>query len=248
MIWGDTALFFFYKIIKFRRHTIYVQTQKAIHYSMNTYLICNSPVKSSACRSLTWMRGQKPYLVCFLCPQKKIEWIYGFKISDTLRHGSPAPLVENRRMKVSPEKLNHFLTFITNQYVMQDLPFGEKTLKLSSNPEINVPNVLRTMVPHLIVQQYHSHCQETGFLSMSSTTPCRILKSMCANPFKDLIMSQQRVQKRLKNQQMSSKTKCQPPRQRPLMAKRPEQSCWFELFSDTLFATLLEVYYLTLNR
>ena len=69
---------------------------------------------------------------------------------------------------------------------------------------------------------------------MSSTTPCRILKSMCTNPFKDLIMSQQRVQKRLKNQQMSSKTKCQPPRQRPLMAKRPEQSCWFELFSDTI--------------
>ena len=158
MIWGDTALFFFYKIIKFRRHTIYVQTQKAIHYSMNTYLICNSPVKSSACRSLTWMRGQKPYLVCFLCPQKKIEWIYGFKISDTLRHGSPAPLVENGRMKVSPEKLYHFLTFITCQYVMQDLPFGEKTLKLFSNPEITVPNVLRTMVPDLIVQQYHSHC------------------------------------------------------------------------------------------
>ncbi|CAH3046174.1 unnamed protein product [Porites lobata] len=145
-------------------------------------------------------------------------------------------------MKVSPEKLNHFLTFINNQYVMQDLPFGEKTLKLSSNPEIKVPNVLRTMVLHLIVQQYHSHCQETGFVSMRSTTPRRILKSMCANPFKDLIMSQQRVQKRLKNQQMSSKTKCQPPRQRPLMAKRPEQSCWFELFSDTLFATLLETH------
>ena len=148
---------------------------------------------------------RSPIWYAFCARKKKIEWIYGFKISDTLRHGSPAPLVENRRMKVSPEKLNHFLTFITNQYVMQDLPFGEKTLKLSSNPEIKVPNVLRTMVPHLIVQQYHSHCQETGFLSMSSTTPCRILKSMCANPFKDLIMSQQRVQKRLKNQQMSSK-------------------------------------------
>ena len=138
-------------------------------------------------------------------PAKKDRVNLWLKISDTLRHGSPAPLVENRRMKVSPEKLYHFLTSITSQYVMQDLPFGEKTLKLSSNPEIKVPNVPRTMVPHLIVQQYHSHCQETGFVSMSSTTPCRILKSMCANPFKDLIMSQQRVQKRLKNQQMSSK-------------------------------------------
>ena len=86
--------------------------------------------------------------------------------------GSTVPLVENRRMKVSPEKLDHFLTFITSPYVMQDLPFGEKT----SNTKIKVPNVVRTMVPELIVQQYQSYCQETGFVPMSCTTLCRILK------------------------------------------------------------------------
>ena len=112
-------------------------------------------------------------------PAKKDRVNLWLKISDTLRHGSPAPLVENRRMKVSPEKLYHFLTVITSQYVMQDLPFGEKTLKLSSNPEIKVPNVPRTMVSDLIVQQYYSHCQETGYVPMSRTTPCRILK-VCA--------------------------------------------------------------------
>ena len=55
------------------------------------------------------------------CACKKDRVNLWLKISDTLRHGSPAPLVENRRMKVSPEKLYHFLTVITSQYVMQDL-------------------------------------------------------------------------------------------------------------------------------
>ena len=100
--------------------------------------------------------------------------------------GSTVPLVENRRMKVSPEKLDHFLTFITSPYVMQDLPFGEKTLKLSSNTEIKVPNVVRTMVPELIVQQYQSYCQETGFVPMSRTTLCRILKVCSASVRKSL--------------------------------------------------------------
>ena len=91
-------------------------------------------------------------------PAKKDRVNLWLRISDTLRHGSPAPLVENRRMKVSPEKLYHFLTSITSQYVMQDLPFGEKTLKLSSNPEIKVPNVLRTMpLPRDWLCSYEPH-------------------------------------------------------------------------------------------
>ena len=68
--------------------------------------------------------------------------------------GSAVHLAENKRMKVSQVKLDHFLTFITSPYVMQDLPFGEKTLKLSSKTEIKIPNVVRTMIPELIVQQY----------------------------------------------------------------------------------------------
>ena len=100
--------------------------------------------------------------------------------------GSTVSLVENRRTKVSPEKLDHFLTFITSPYVMQDLPFDEKTLKLSSNTEIKVPNVVRTMVPELIVQQYQSYCQETGFVPMSCATLCRILQVCSASHRKSL--------------------------------------------------------------
>ena len=68
--------------------------------------------------------------------------------------GTAVPALKTTRMKVLPEKLDHLLTFITSPYVIQDLPFGEKTLKSSSNTEIKVPNVVRTLIPEQIVQQY----------------------------------------------------------------------------------------------
>ena len=89
-------------------------------------------------------------------------------------------------MKVLPEKLDHFLTFITSPCVIQDLPFGEKTLKSSSNTEIKVPNVVRTLIPEQIVQQYLCYCDETGFAPMSRSTLCRILKVCSASVRKSL--------------------------------------------------------------
>ena len=95
--------------------------------------------------------------------------------------GSTVPSSNDTRMKVLPLKLDHFLTFITSAYVMQDLPFGRKTLKLSSNTEIKIPNIVRTMIPEQIVQHYQSYCHETGFVPMSHSTLCRILK-VCPAP------------------------------------------------------------------
>ena len=64
---------------------------------------------------------------------------------------------------------------------MQDLPFGEKTLKLSS-AEIKIPNVVRTSIPEQIVKQYQSYCMETGFsLPLSRSSLCRILKVCSAS-------------------------------------------------------------------
>ena len=73
-------------------------------------------------------------------------------------------------MKVLPEKLEHFLKFITSQYIIQDLPFGVKTLKLSSNTEIKVPDVVRTLISEQIVQQYLCYCDVTDFAPMSRST------------------------------------------------------------------------------
>lgn len=94
-----------------------------------------------------------------------------------LLHGRGADISPQKhvRIKVPPEKLDHFLAFITSARVIQDLPFGEKTLKLSTT-EIKIPNVIRNSIPEQIIQQYQSYCAETGFSSpLSRSSLCRIL-------------------------------------------------------------------------
>lgn len=123
------------------------------------------------------------------------KWIpgltrYRFNVArhHTLLHGrgSPVAITKCARIRVSVEKLDHFLTFITSGQVIQDLPFGEKTLKLSDNTKITIPNVVRTLIPEQVVQQYHSYCQETGFEPMSRSSLCRVLKVCSASVRKSL--------------------------------------------------------------
>ena len=69
---------------------------------------------------------------------------------------------------------------------MQDLPFGEKTLKRSSNAEIRAPNVIRSSIPEHIVLQYQSYCHEFNIDPMSRTTLCRVLNVCSASVRKSL--------------------------------------------------------------
>ena len=88
-------------------------------------------------------------------------------------------------MFISPEKLDNFSTFITSTHVIQDLPFGEKTLKLSSK-QVRVPNVARSSIPEHIVQQYQSYYREANFDPMSCSTLCRVLDVCSASVCKSL--------------------------------------------------------------
>lgn len=99
---------------------------------------------------------------------------------------APVAMTKNTRTYVSNEKLDHFLTFIMSGQVIQDLPFGEKTLKLSNSTKITVPNVVRTLIPEQVVQQYTTYCQETGFQPMSRSSLCRVLKVCSASVRKSL--------------------------------------------------------------
>ena len=100
--------------------------------------------------------------------------------------GSKVPSVKNTRMYIAPEKLDHFLAFITSTHIIQDLPFGEKTLKLSSNAEIKVPNVVRSLIPEHIVLQYLGYCKYVGFTPMSRCTLCKVLRVCSASTRKSL--------------------------------------------------------------
>lgn len=61
------------------------------------------------------------------------------------------PSVKGTKLYIAPQKLDHFLSFTTSTHIIQDLPFGEKALKLSSNVELKIPNVMRSLIPEQIV-------------------------------------------------------------------------------------------------
>lgn len=99
---------------------------------------------------------------------------------------APVPVHERHVPQIDKGQLDHFLAYITSPHIVQDLPFGEKTLKLSSGWVISVPNVIRTMVPQRIAKQYVAYCSETGFVPFSERTMLRILSECTASVRKSL--------------------------------------------------------------
>ena len=68
--------------------------------------------------------------------------------------GAQVPKTSTTRVQVDLRKLDHFLNFITSGHLIQDLPFGQKHLKLSCGDVIEVPNVICLMIPQRVVQQH----------------------------------------------------------------------------------------------
>ena len=101
-------------------------------------------------------------------------------------HGAPVPSERITRFRIERAQLDHFLEFITSPHLIQDLPFGEKVLTLSTGGTITVPNVIRTMIPQRIVQQYTSFCHETNFKPFSERTMLRVLSACTASVRKSL--------------------------------------------------------------
>ena len=71
---------------------------------------------------------------------------YGFDIDrhHQLLHGRGAVVTTTQHTRT---QLSHFLNFITSTHIILDLPFGEKKLKLSSNEELTIPNVIESVTP-----------------------------------------------------------------------------------------------------
>ena len=83
------------------------------------------------------------------------------------------------REKVDPVKIDHFLDFITSSTIVQDLAFGRKTLTLSSDAKIDIPNVIRTVSPCRLIKQYNQYCSEENYTLLSTRTLFRILSEAC---------------------------------------------------------------------
>ena len=104
----------------------------------------------------------------------------------TFGRGVPRPPTKRARMKVDNSQLDHFLTFITSGHIVQDLPFGQKYLKLSTGEILETPNVIRSMIPERIVQQSLHYCEETAFTPFGRTTMLNILSECSATVRKSL--------------------------------------------------------------
>ena len=123
------------------------------------------------------------------------QWIpgltsYRFKVArqHAAVHGSGKLVPTNAQTKsfIPEAKLAHSLDFITSSHVIQDLPFGAKTITLSTNEVIQVPNVVRNMIPERIVCQYQKYSAEHDFTPMSRSTLLRILHVCSASTRKSL--------------------------------------------------------------
>ena len=106
--------------------------------------------------------------------------LYRFKIArqHQILHGRgvPVPVQQQFRMQVDPQRLDHFINFITSSNVIQDIPFGEKIMKLRTGETLYAPNVIRNMIPSTIIKQYIAYCKETSFPHLSERSLRRILE------------------------------------------------------------------------
>ena len=101
--------------------------------------------------------------------------------------GAVVPIKQYTRMYVAPGQLSHFVNFITSTHIIQDLPFGEKKLKLSSNEELTIPNAIRSVIPAQIISQYEELCSEEGFKPVGRSTLYRVLHVCSASLCEEII-------------------------------------------------------------
>ena len=113
-------------------------------------------------RSLAQIRKWIPELShrCFT-EAKRHCLVYG--------RGQPIQSLSPRRRTVlSTDKIEHFFSFITSPQVIQELPFGEKTIKLSTNNQIKMPNVVRMITTREDYSAVSSLLSGTGISSFKS--------------------------------------------------------------------------------
>lgn len=74
------------------------------------------------------------------------KYRYDIARHHTLLHGRGAAMstVNNTRICVKEEKLDHFLS--SPAHSLQDLPFAEKTLRFSSHEELKIPSVVQSQI------------------------------------------------------------------------------------------------------
>lgn len=120
-----------------------------------------------------------PELVKYIPDLKRHQYTAARKHVCDVGAGQPADRPQQLRTSVDMTKVEHFIDFITASNIIQDLPFGRKTLKLSNNEEIEIPHVIRTLMPSRLIAQYTEYCKESSYEPLSRSTLFKILSESC---------------------------------------------------------------------
>ena len=100
--------------------------------------------------------------------------------------GQPLPEILSFRTRIEPEKVDHFIEYISRPEFVQDVAFGTKSLKLDSGEKIIIPAVIRTVIPSRIIRQYLDYCKEQEFEPASQRSLHRMIEVCSASMQKSL--------------------------------------------------------------
>ncbi|VDI36911.1 Hypothetical predicted protein, partial [Mytilus galloprovincialis] len=92
----------------------------------------------------------------------------------------------NMTAKLPIEKVQHFVSFVSQPQYVQDVAFGERILKLSTGQKIHIPDVVRTVIGSRIISSYKAYCSESNFEPLGRSSLYNILKQCSASQRKSL--------------------------------------------------------------
>ena len=91
------------------------------------------------------------------------------------------------RKRIDQGKVDHFISYILQPQLHQDVAFATKTLKFDSGERIIIPAVTRTLIPSRIIEQYTSYCREQHFEPASTRSLFRMLEICSASMQRSLM-------------------------------------------------------------
>ncbi|CAG2256336.1 unnamed protein product [Mytilus edulis] len=124
--------------------------------------------------------------------RKMIPNITQWRYYEAKRHtdksgaGQPVQPSKQQREKFDAKCLEHFIDFITSNQIIKDLPFGDKTLRLSTGEIRNIPNVVRSIAPVSIIKQYNQLCEEDQVKPLGTSTLYKLLDECAASVRKSM--------------------------------------------------------------
>ena len=104
----------------------------------------------------------------FRCTKYQID--KSRQMADLYGPASTAPHTTHSRQKIDQIKADHFLNYLFESGVLQDVAYGTTTLKYDSGDKQSVSHAVLTALKSHVIQDYFAYCSDVGCEPLSHTT------------------------------------------------------------------------------